>query len=78
MDVPDLKDVLEVLKQFAGFGRVLALLGHGLDENDLLGDPPLARSKVLIRQIQVFTFLVQVGHGSTPRPCRRERAEGEV
>ncbi|MFC1458467.1 hypothetical protein ACETIH_17530 [Microvirga arabica] len=65
MGLPDLKGVLKVLKQFLGFKRVLTPLGHFLDQDDLLGDPPFARSEMLIRQDQVFTFLLKVTHRST-------------
>lgn len=64
MDAKLLKDLLEVPKQLLGFGRVLALLGHPLDQGDLLGHMPRPIGEVAVRLGEVAEFLLQVGHGN--------------
>jgi hypothetical protein len=75
MRAPLLEGLFQCLKELLGQSGILARPDHPLDQGHLLGHTPLTLSNMLIRFGEVFTFLLQVGHGSdddAPDYARRE------
>lgn len=54
-------------QQIPGERGIVALTGHGLDQSDLVGDALLALGQVPVGQVEVFMFLLEVGHCGAPR-----------
>ncbi|WP_043753960.1 hypothetical protein [Methylobacterium nodulans] len=73
MLAPRLEGLFQGPKQFLGLRGVLALLGHPLDQGDLLDHALLARGDIHISLGEMIAFCPNMGHGTADHAPDRAR-----